>query len=294
LKLQPINFHQKGYAMSDENFEQVFQVTGPARLEVSNIRGSVEIRPGAEGVITVKAEKLVNTGDANQTEIEMTQEADGSVKVKTRFSDFWLGWIFGSKPCEVNYIISAPRACALQVNGVSNDLFAEGFKGDATFKTVSGDMTVRALNGSLSFDSVSGDLQLSDLTGNLRLNTVSGDITGTHLSGTVSLNTVSGDFEVEQSSLPSVSATTVSGEIGLETGLGDGPYKFNSVSGDLTLKVPADTCCTAELHTLSGDLSVKLPVASVLRHNGTQTTEIQGGGVKVYLNSVSGDMKIKS
>ena len=45
--------------MSDENFEQVFQVTGPARLEISNICGSVEIRPGADGVITVKAEKLV-------------------------------------------------------------------------------------------------------------------------------------------------------------------------------------------------------------------------------------------
>ena len=280
--------------MSDEIFEQVFQVTGPARLEVNNIRGSVDIRPGVNGVVTVKAVKQVHTGDAARTEIEMKQESDGCVKVKTRFPDFWLGWIFGSKPCEVNYIISAPRACALQVNGVSNDLFAEGFEGDATFKTVSGDMTVRALNGSLSFDSVSGDLQLSDLTGNLRLNTVSGDITGTHLSGAVSLNTVSGDFEIEQSSLPSVSATTVSGGMELETGLGDGPYKFNSVSGDITLKIPADTRCTAELHSLSGDLSVRLPIASVLRHNGTQTTVVQGGGVMVYLNSVSGDMKIQS
>lgn len=280
--------------MSNENFEQVFQVTGPARLEISNICGSVEIRPGADGIITVKAEKLVNTGDAKQTEIEMTQEADGSVKVKTRFPDFWLDWLFGSKPCKVDYTITAPRACALQVNGRSNDLFAEGFEGDATFKTVSGDMTVRALNGSLSFDSVSGDLQLSDLTGNLHLNTVSGDITGTHLSGTVSLNTVSGDFEIEQSSLLSVSATTVSGEMDLETGLGDGPYKFNSVSGDLTLKVPVDTRFTAELHTLSGDLSVKLPIASNSRYNGMRTADVQGGGVKVYLNSVSGDMKIQS
>lgn len=280
--------------MSNEISEKTFMVSAPARLALSNIRGSVDIRPGVDGVIMVKAEKLVNTGDAKNTEVEMAQEADGSVKVKTTFPEFWFGWLLGSKPCKVNYIVTAPRACALQINGVSNDVFVEGFEGDSAFKTVSGDMIVRTLNGALSFDSVSGDMQLSDLTGKLRLNTVSGEITGTHLSGTLSLNTVSGEIELEKSSLPSVMARTVSGGMTLETGLGDGPYKFNSVSGDLMLKVPTDTHCTAELHSISGDISVKLPVASVSRHNGTQTIEVQGGGVKVSLNSVSGDMKIRS
>lgn len=280
--------------MSNQILEKNFTVSGPARLELSNIRGSVDIRPGADGVITVKAEKEVDTGDAKQTEIDMTQEADGSVKVKTRFPDFWLDWLFGSKPCKVNYIVTAPRACALKINGVSNSMFVEGFEGDATFKTVSGEMTVRDLMGSLSFDTISGDMQLSDLTGKLHLNTVSGDIKGIHLSGALNLKTVSGDIEFEQSSLPSVSATTVSGGMEMETGLGNGPYKFNSVSGDLTMKLPVDARFTAELNSVSGDLSIKLPVTSVLHHNGKQSAEVQGGGVKVYLNSVSGDMEIKS
>ncbi len=280
--------------MSDEIFEQVFQVTGPARLEVNNIRGSVDIRPGADGIITVKAVKQAHTGDGARTEIEMKQEADGSVKVKTRFPEVHLGWLFGSHPCEVDYTITAPRACAIHANGVSNELFAEGFEGDASFKTVSGDLTVRALHGALSLNSVSGDMELANLTGSLRLSTVSGDITGTHLSGTVSLNTVSGDVELEQSSLLSVEATTVSGDMEMETALGDGPYKFNSVSGEVTLKVPADTRCSAELQSISGDISTRLPATSVSRHNGTQTVEVQGGGVKVYLHSVSGDMELKS
>lgn len=280
--------------MPNEILEKTFTVSVSPRLVLSNIRGSVDIHPGVDGVISVKAEKLVNTGDAKNTEIEMTQETDGSVKVKTSFPDFWFGWLLGSKPCKVNYTITAPRSCALQVNGVSNDVFAEGFEGDSSFKTVSGDVTVRALNGSLSFDSVSGDMQLSDLTGKLRLNTVSGEIVGTHLSGTLDLNSVSGDIELEQSNLPSVMARTVSGEMTLETELGDGPYQFNSISGDLTLKVPADTHCTAELHSMSGDLSVKLPVASTSRYNGARVTKVQGGGVKVHLTSVSGDMEIRS
>jgi DUF4097 and DUF4098 domain-containing protein YvlB len=280
--------------MPNEILEKTFTVSAPARLALGNIRGLVGIRPGADGVITVKAEKLVNTGDDQRTEIEMIQEADGLVKVKTRFLDSWVDWLFGARPCKVNYTVTAPRACALRVDGVSNELFVEGFEGDSSFNTVSGGMTVRALNGSLSFDSVSGDMQLSDLTGKLRLNTVSGGIKGVHLSGALNLDTVSGKIELEKSSLPSVKATTVSGKIELETGLGDGPYKFNSVSGNLIMKLPADVHCTAELHSLSGSLSVKLPTISSSQHNGTRTTEIQGGGVKIYLNSVSGNMEIRS
>jgi DUF4097 and DUF4098 domain-containing protein YvlB len=280
--------------MSNQILERTFTVSGAARLELSNIRGSVDIRPGADGIITVKAEKLTDTGDDKQTEIEMKQEADGTVNVKTRFPESWLDLLFGAKPCKVDYIVTAPRVCQLRINGVSNTIFVEGFEGDASFKTVSGDMTVRALTGSLSFDAVSGHLQFSDLTGKLQLNTVSGDISGTHLSGALQLNTVSGEVKFEQSNLPSVSANTVSGDMHLETSLGEGPYKFNSVSGDLNMKLPADAHCTAELQSVSGDLSIKLPATSVSHHNGRYITEIQGGGVKVYLNSVSGNMEIKS
>ena len=280
--------------MSNQILENNFTVSASARLVLCNIRGSVDIRPGTDGVITVKAEKEVDTGDPKQTEIDMTQEADGCVKIKTRFPDSWLDWFFSSMPCKVNYIVTAPRACALQITGVSNSVFVEGFEGDASFKTVSGGMTVRALNGSLNFDTVSGDMELSDLTGKLHLNTVSGDIKGAHLSGALNLKTVSGDIEFKQSSLPTVTANAVSGGMELDTSLGEGPYKFNSVSGDLTIKLPADAHYTAELQSLSGDLSIKLPVTSVSRHNGKQSAEVQGGGVKVYLNSVSGDMEIKS
>lgn len=280
--------------MSDEMYEQVFQVPGSAKLEVNNIRGSVELRTGSDGVITIKATKKVNSGNADQTEVEIKQESDGTVKASTRFPDMMFGWLFGGQPCEVDYTITAPRACAIRANGVSNELYAEGFNGDATFKTVSGDMTVRSWNGAVSLNSVSGDMELADLTGSLHLTTVSGDVKGVHLSGTTNLNSVSGDVDFEQSSLPSVEATTVSGEMKLETGLGAGPYKFNSVSGDLTLKVPSDTRCCAELQTVSGDISTKLPATSVSRHNGTHTVEVQGGGVKVHLHSVSGDMELKS
>lgn len=280
--------------MSEENFEQVFQVSGSARLEVSNIRGSTEIRTGADGVISVKTVKHGNTGDAKRTEIELTQEADGTVKVKTRFPEIQWGWLTGSQPCKVDYVITAPRACTLKVNGVSNDSLVEGFDGDASFNSVSGDLTLSDLHGTLKINTVSGDLELANLTGELRLNAVSGDIRGKNITGPVHLDTVSGEAEFDEANLPSVNATTVSGDMQFKTALGDGPYKFSSVSGEVELKVPAETHCSAELHSISGSLSVNLPATSISRHNGRQSVEVQGGGVKVYLNSVSGDLALVS
>ena len=278
--------------MSNEILEKTFSVSNSPRLVLGNIRGSVDIRPGADGAITVKAEKLVKSGDANATTIEMAQEADGTVRVKTQFWEFWLGWLFGSRPCKVNYTVTAPRNCALEVNGVSNELFVEGFEADASFKTVSGEVTARALSGSLKFESVSGSLNLTDLTGDLYLHTVSGGVKGTHLAGTLSLKTVSGEVDFDRSTLQSVNATTVSGGMELETALGDGPYHFDSVSGNLTMKLPADVRCTAELHTVSGGLSIRLPANSVSRQRGRQVTEVQGGGVRVFLKSVSGNLQL--
>ena len=61
-----------------EIIEKLFTVSSPAQLDLSNIRGSVEVRPGEEGVIRVEATKDANSGDANRTEIDLSQKADGT------------------------------------------------------------------------------------------------------------------------------------------------------------------------------------------------------------------------
>jgi len=266
----------KEEALMSETIEKTFTVSSPARLELSNIRGSVEILPGEDGVIQVTATKQTSRGDAKQTEVEMTQAADGTVKVVTHFPDSGWSWLVGSFPCPVEYVVHAPRQCSLKVNGVSNEAYAQGFEGEFAFKTVSGEMT------------------LHNLTGKLRINTVSGKVLGKHLNGALRLDTVSGKVTLDESDLPSVEATTVSGEMTFQTPLGAGPYRMNSVSGGVRLVIPTDAKCSAELHAVSGKLFTKLPTTSISNHNGSQLAEVQGGGVKVYLHSVSGSLFLAS
>ena len=277
-----------------ETIEKTFNVPSPARLNLSNIRGSVEVRAGEDGIIHVIAVKQTGSGDAKRTEIELSQEADGTVKATTHFPEAGWGWLIGSFPCHVDCEVRAPRKCSLKINGVSSETFAEGFEGEFSFNSVSGEMTLRDLTGPMKVNTVSGEMELAELTGELYINTVSGEISGKHLNGPLHLDTVSGQVSLKESSLPSAETTTVSGEMAYQTALGEGPYRFNSVSGDIELIIPSETRCSAELRAISGKLSTKLPVTSTSRQNGKQTLEVQGGGVKLYLNSVSGNLSLVS
>jgi hypothetical protein len=264
---------EKGFAMS-ETIVKTFPVSSPARLVINNIRGSVEIRPGEMGIIQVTAIKRPQTGDEKRTEIEIIQEADGTVKAAACFSDFGWNWFFGSQPCEVDFVVKAPRHCSIKMNGVSNSVVAEGFEGDA------------------SVNSVSGNISLRHLTGSVHLHTVSGDAEGDLITGNLELETVSGDISFTESVLRSIKANSVSGDLHIHTSLAEGPYDFKSVSGDLHLNVPPETHCTAELHSVSGDLVSAFPITASSRHHGSQTVNIRGGGVIISLRSVSGDLSL--
>ena len=277
-----------------EIIEKTFTVAAPARLELSNIRGSVEIHPGEEGVIHIQITKDANSGDAKRTEIELSQAKDGTVTVATHFPEAAWSWLFGSYPCRVEYVVQAPRNCSLKIKGVSSEAIAEGFEGEFSFHSVSGEMTLRNLSGPVKINTISGNVELAELTGDLCLTTVSGKVSGRHIQGSVQLNTVSGQVALDESSLVSVDASTVSARMGYQTAFGAGPYRFNSVSGDVELSVPPETRCSAELHAISGKLFTKLPATSIQQKNGNQTAEIQGGGVKVHLHSVSGNLSLVS
>jgi len=257
-----------------ETIEKTFTVSSPASLSVNNIRGSVEIHPGEDGVILLAATKQSHTGDEKRTEIEIKQEADGTVKAATRFPDGGWNWLFGSQPCEVDYVVKAPRQCSLKLNGVSNTVLAEGFEGAASVNSVSGEITLR------------------DLTGSVRIHTVSGNADGDHLAGTLDVDTVSGDVTLKESTLSSINSNSVSGDMDIHTPLAEGPYGFKSVSGDVHLSVLPETHCTGELHSVSGDLVSAFPITGSSRHHGSQTVNVQGGGVLISLKSVSGDLSL--
>jgi hypothetical protein len=259
--------------MSEETIEKTFQVADPARLIISNIRGSIIIEVGEAGVIEVKAVKHDNFNSDRFT-VEMSQADDGTVRVETRSTESWFG--FMSHPPKVDYTVRVPQGTDLKVSCVSSTLNVSGLEGVFKFKTVSGDMHLEKLTGSFKFGAVSGD------------------ITGSHLAGSLDLNTVSGRVSLTDSTFPSADVSTVSGGLILQTPVSDGPYQFNSVSGSVRMLVPADTHCNVELHSVSGNIRSSLPATATKSGHGLKETQIQGGGTLLRLKSVSGGVSIEA
>ncbi len=259
--------------MTAEIFEKTFPVSGTARLSLSNIRGSIKVVAGSKDAIQVKAVMHPATGDSKHTEIEMAQDADGAVMVKTRYKRSRLRDFLQVQPCRVDYAVSLPRSCVLKINAMSSDC------------------SVAGLDGDLDINVVSGDLSVSGLAGVLKLGTVSGKVLARELKGDLTLSTVSGDVEIQRSVLSAVAASTVSGEILLESPLsGAGPYRFTSISGNAHLRLPADFSCSAVLQTVSGDLSTNAPTHARSHAHGSQSLDVRGGACKVFMNSVSGNL----
>lgn len=258
--------------MSDDTIKKTFQVTAPARLSISNIRGSVLVQPGDPGVIEVVAIKHGNF-DSGRYTVEMNQDSDGSVRIETRSDDSFISFL--SHPPKVDYSLRVPQGIHLDASCVSSSLNISNLEGTFRCKTISGDM------------------QLASLTGPFKLNTVSGDISGSHLTGVLELGTVSGRVRLLESAFPTAEGSAVSGDLTLQTPISDGPYQFSSVSGSVRLVVPADTHCNAELNSVSGSIRSSLPVTTVHYGHGSKVTQISGGGTSVRLKSVSGNLSFE-
>lgn len=265
--------------MTDEaEINRSFAVSGTARLTVRNVDGTIDIAAGEADVVSVQAFKHPGPG-ANQTEIEITQDADGRVTVATHYLEDLIARLFHPRhhgPARVDFIIRLPKACKL----------------DVAF--VSGSARLQGLQGEFVLTAVSGPIDLEDLAGRLQINTVSGPVTAAHirLDSGLQLETVSGDAIFAASYVPAISANSVSGQVRLQTELGAGPYHFRSVSGDVWLAVPTGTNCRVDMLSLSGRLRASLPASRHNLNGGSTRLEFgsAGSGPEVRFHSVSGDL----
>jgi len=260
--------------MSQETIERTFEVGTPASLKLSNIRGSVDIQAGQDGVIEVTAIKFVNSGNEKKTNVIIEQKEDGRVIVKTDYENSISNWFGLNKPCKVEYTVCVPKDCDLNVSNVS------------------GGVSVQGVAGQMNVNSVSGGLHLRDLSGSLKFSTVSGSIKAENLAGPLDLNAVSGRVRIAESNISEAVVKTVSGSIVMDTPLAEGPYMFKGVSGSLTLVVPEDTGCVAIHKSVSGRLKTSLPISKDKRYGSRGWLEIQGGGPEVTYKSVSGSFKV--
>jgi DUF4097 and DUF4098 domain-containing protein YvlB len=261
-----------GFSESEAIVEEQFLVEDSPALSLGTVSGRVTIRRSSEQTIRVHARKYGRAHAVENTRIEFSHEGD-VVNVRTKSES--RGLLGGDSICSVDFDVSVPRGCRIQVD------------------TVSADVDVREIGAAAEVKTVSGQVSLDEASESSSITTVSGGFTGHSLEGVLHLITVSGSSNITDSRLSEFDVESVSGGITLETELlSTGRYRAKTVSGGVRLQIPAGTGITVHMESVSGRIHSELPSTVEKVGFGNWHGKINGGGAVLQLNSVSGSVTI--
>jgi hypothetical protein len=154
---------------------------------------------------------------------------------------------------------------------------------DARVETLSGDVDVRRVTKALLISCLNGDVSLSDVSGPVRATTVSGSVEARNVralsaSDGFEAKSTSGDVTIENVKHTQVIGAAVSGDI-IYTGalVRGGAYDFKTISGDVTMEIPADSSFTLHAKVVvSGDIDTDFPVKANAIGGAAQPTPQPG------------------
>jgi len=169
--------------------------------------------------------------------------------------------------------VTVPAGCPIQLGVVSASAVVCGLSSGASVKGVSGEITLDGVTGEVQADTVSGALEGRDVDGAVRFKSVSGDLT------------------LADGSLSLLEADNINGQIAADVSLAaTGAMRISTISGDVTLRLPADSDARVRLHSTSGNVRSEFGSLRSGMTPGSHTVSgnVGGGSGKVSVNSVSG------
>jgi hypothetical protein len=230
---------------------RTFQIMEHARLVINNGAGTVSIRRGEEGMVSVTATKRASgIGiDAERMQINYHQYGD-TLDISSRMA--WSILQFGLRT--VDFEITVPSSCDVQLQNGSGQVAVQGTSGEIRVRTGSGRVYAYDLQGRIAMKTGSGRIEAGNLQGLIDLHTGSSRIILGNVRGQLTAKTGSGRIEVSQAVL--------SGESSLKTGSNSitfdgsldalGSYKFQTGSGGINLRLPDDAAFSLDARTSSG------------------------------------------
>ncbi len=284
-------------AHAERAVDETRSLAADAAVEIQNMRGSLVITGGSGDVVVIRgslgdgARDLLIEGDAKRLRIKVDYPESGGG---------WGRWWGGSDLGDSHLRIELPRTVSLTARTVSASIEVKGVDGSRlVLETVSGDVSAGSASAEVEVDSVSGDLLLNlNAATMVDVETVSGDVElRGALRGRIKAEAVSGDLDLRTDGvLEDAKLSVVSGDITLEAALGrDSRASINSLSGDVSVLLPAATSAELRIETFSGRIDSEVgkvekeeygPGAR-LRH------QIGAGEADLRMESFSGNVRLR-
>ncbi len=253
-----------------------FPVTEPIRLNAQIPAGDIRVvaEPGAT-VATVSLDGRGRRSDQliDETEVSFT---GGTLSVLTPDKIRLLSNV------SLDLVVHLPEGSSAELRAASADIRTEGELSELEVRTASGDITAAAVTGTARLTSASGDVRFAGAGGDVSVKTASGDVEVGHAGGDLSAESASGDVEAGQVG-GSVRVRTASGDARIGS-VAQGEAEVSTVSGDISVAVPAGVGVYLDLSSMTGD--VRSDLAAAEASNGAQ--------LSLSCRSVSGDIRVST
>lgn len=278
------------WALAGTPIDQSRPLAADGRVRIENVKGSVQVRTWDRPQVHVGG----SLGEGVKQ--LLVEGSDRSVRIKVEYPQ-GAGWFGGNHAEPSDLIIDMPVGADLDVDVVSADVDVAGVSGrHLSIDSVSGRVSALGKPAQADLESVSGDVVATLESSDLKVSSVSGGLrVSTPVGGEIELETVSGDIHVEAGTVKRLGLESVSGSAdaqlqGLTAG---GRIKGETLSGRLSLSLPATTSAALNISTFSG--AIRSAVGEVKRERYGPGASLEArlgeGDGKIELESFSGEVR---
>lgn len=275
-------------------FDETRPLQPDARVSLDNLKGRIEVGTWERAEIRIAGQR----GEGTEA---LRIEGDASdLKVKIQYPEgrSWFGnW--GSGGGDSDLRVTVPVGVRLDIDTVAASVEVRGVAGAAlSVESVSGDVQVDSGAAEIEVETVSGDARIQARSADVAIESVSGDVElGGDLAGRIRLEAVSGRLRLDsRTPVKQIDAGVVSGDIELRAGLqAGGRIQAESLSGDLTLVLPAGTSAKVNASSFTGSIRSPQGKVETQEHGpgSSLETTLGGGDGRIEVETFSGDLVLR-
>lgn len=193
-------------------------------------------------------------------------------------------------------VVRVPAGATVWIRTASADIVVRELTGVVDISTASGSVDAHGGPGTFHAESMAGDLDLRLEAGIVRARSGTGRVRFTGAAQDLTLTSVSGDLDVDVPGLRRGRFTTVDGGIAFRGAVRSaGALAFETHSGDVVLRLPADLAADFRLSTFEGTIDVDYPRGPAFAPASgrrSMSFETEGGGAEVDVRSYSGSISV--
>jgi DUF4097 and DUF4098 domain-containing protein YvlB len=293
------------------SFDRSFDVSGPLRLELSNVSGDVTIVGSSDGKAHVHADVRVSGFGFGSPQGRL-DDIVASPPVELKGDTLRVGKeMTRLHNVSITYSVEVPRQTEITSRSVSGSQFVRNVRGPVQADSVSGSVHAQNIDREAKFSSVGGAIIAENCGDDVRASSVSGNVTVSRAKGDVLAHSTSGDVQVTGPG-GRVEATTSSGTVEVRGADGDvtardtagrlvvqgnpsgnSYWDLKTVSGSVNIAVPSSANFHFSANAVSGQISAQIPIVIEEQGKHSLRAHMGDGGGRVEIHTVSGTIEVQ-